>query len=95
MAHMLYLPLCRNVLYCVHMFVCIWSVECPPYQVKFLVGVHTWPIKLILIITYFYGNKTGTLMFCLWFCGGFWQGEVKCVLHTHTHMALDGLTCWS
>ena len=47
--------LCGNVyIVCVCVFVCMSIVyclrECPPYQVKFLVCVHTWPIKLILIL---------------------------------------------
>ena len=43
-------------LYCMRMnvYVCMYVYcllrECPPYQVKFLECVHTWPIKLILIL---------------------------------------------
>ena len=50
----LYLPYVEvSILYayvCVCLYVlCVYCLsECPPYQVKFLVCVHTWPIKLIL-----------------------------------------------
>ena len=60
MAHSLYLPYVEiRILYacvCVCLYVCLYvylSVQCPPYQAKLLVCVHTWPIKLILILVVF------------------------------------------